>query len=512
MLRASIVWVVVVSALAIGAPTAAAGVVLDPVWIVQFDVGGFDLAQDVSMSPGGDIYVTGTSTRNGDQDAVVMRLHANGAEAWRRTYHATTEDASAAVLADDAGALVAGSIPTAMGGDALVHRYDVDGNVAWTARFDKGTKEVSRDLALAPDGGFYLAGVSLSQHGTDGFLARFDAGGAETWSRAVNVFFVDEAFAVASDPSGDAYVAGRVVRDGSFDVLLRKYSADGATLWTRYLSTDRHEEARGVAATAERACVSGTRAEGEPSQHDLLVACFDESGKLLWERTYDVTGSDDEGRSAAFDASGNLLVTGFGSFGDAKSPFLLKLEPDGEELWRHVGVNPGLAGTGSISVSPDGSRILVAGAAQREGTDFDYLLLSFDQGRVAAAFRAPSDVVQAGQRVTFEDATVATGSPIASWAWDFGDGAGSTAQNPTHVYAEGGTYVVTLVTRDAFGNVGTATRTLVAEGLLGDGLLPGAVPDGEAASESAQESPASGFAVLLVATALALVLLRTWRR
>jgi PKD repeat protein len=37
---------------------------------------------------------------------------------------------------------------------------------------------------------------------------------------------------------------------------------------------------------------------------------------------------------------------------------------------------------------------------------------------------------------------------IASWSWDFGDGNSSTAQNPSHGYAAGGTYSVTLTVTD----------------------------------------------------------------
>lgn len=52
----------------------------------------------------------------------------------------------------------------------------------------------------------------------------------------------------------------------------------------------------------------------------------------------------------------------------------------------------------------------------------------------------------AGANVAFSDAS--TGSPT-SWSWTFGDGASSTAQNPTHAFANGGTYTVTLAVRTA---------------------------------------------------------------
>jgi PKD repeat protein len=49
-----------------------------------------------------------------------------------------------------------------------------------------------------------------------------------------------------------------------------------------------------------------------------------------------------------------------------------------------------------------------------------------------------------------------TGSPT-SWAWDFGDGASSTSQHPSHTYAAAGTYTVVLTVANAIGS-DTVTR------------------------------------------------------
>ena len=46
---------------------------------------------------------------------------------------------------------------------------------------------------------------------------------------------------------------------------------------------------------------------------------------------------------------------------------------------------------------------------------------------------------------------------IASYSWNFGDGATSTAQNPSHTYAAGGTYSVTLQVTDNQGAQSTTT-------------------------------------------------------
>ncbi|PWH85157.1 HYR domain-containing protein [Brumimicrobium oceani] len=54
--------------------------------------------------------------------------------------------------------------------------------------------------------------------------------------------------------------------------------------------------------------------------------------------------------------------------------------------------------------------------------------------------------------VNFLDASVANGSPIVGWLWDFGDGTTSTNQNPSHTYNTSGVYTVSLTITDSFGN------------------------------------------------------------
>jgi gliding motility-associated-like protein len=55
-----------------------------------------------------------------------------------------------------------------------------------------------------------------------------------------------------------------------------------------------------------------------------------------------------------------------------------------------------------------------------------------------------------GSEGSFLDlSTSQAGDPIVSWDWDFGDGNGSTDQNPTHQYAGVGTYTVELTVHTA---------------------------------------------------------------
>lgn len=57
--------------------------------------------------------------------------------------------------------------------------------------------------------------------------------------------------------------------------------------------------------------------------------------------------------------------------------------------------------------------------------------------------------IPTNETVSFIDNS--TGSPT-SWFWDFGDGATSTAQNPTHIYNESGGYIITLTVKNEMGS------------------------------------------------------------
>ncbi|MBL0103950.1 MAG: PKD domain-containing protein [Bacteroidetes bacterium] len=70
-----------------------------------------------------------------------------------------------------------------------------------------------------------------------------------------------------------------------------------------------------------------------------------------------------------------------------------------------------------------------------------------------------------GSTTSFTDGTSVTGGSVASWAWDFGDGSISTAQNPTHTYSAAGTYTVTLTATSATGCVNSTSQTVTVNPL-----------------------------------------------
>lgn len=67
---------------------------------------------------------------------------------------------------------------------------------------------------------------------------------------------------------------------------------------------------------------------------------------------------------------------------------------------------------------------------------------------------------RAGDTVTFTDASTDAEGPITSRSWTFGDGAASSAANPTHAYASQGQYTVALQVTDAGDLTATKVTTI----------------------------------------------------
>jgi len=68
--------------------------------------------------------------------------------------------------------------------------------------------------------------------------------------------------------------------------------------------------------------------------------------------------------------------------------------------------------------------------------------------------------VVAGTTVYFTDTSTTNVPPIVTWAWDFGDGGTSAAQNSTYQYNTAGEFTITLVVTDALGYSDVATSTI----------------------------------------------------
>ncbi|HKO42296.1 MAG TPA: PKD domain-containing protein [Pyrinomonadaceae bacterium] len=80
---------------------------------------------------------------------------------------------------------------------------------------------------------------------------------------------------------------------------------------------------------------------------------------------------------------------------------------------------------------------------------------SYSSTRIGLASFYVFSSIDVGSTVHFFDRSGDSDSQVVSWHWDFGDGSSSTEQNPTHAYAEPGSYSVSLTVTDDTGLINT---------------------------------------------------------
>lgn len=189
----------------------------------QKNYGGSSTGQALSIrqtSDGGYVFA-GLVTplgAGGISDAWVVKLDANGAMLWEKSYGGAGYDAASAIQQTaDGGYIVSGSYDT--GGyalDAWLLKLSVLGDVEWQERF--GISGSLAAVSQTADGGYVAAG----QNGLDAWFVRLAANGAVTWQKAYNHFGNQSASAIVE--TGDGSFAA-----SSMGALLR-ISADGATV------------------------------------------------------------------------------------------------------------------------------------------------------------------------------------------------------------------------------------------------------------------------------------------
>ena len=115
----------------------------------------------------------------------------------------------------------------------------------------------------------------------------------------------------------------------------------------------------------------------------------------------------------------------------------------------NLGTDPDVFDTDNGGVG-DGQEVILDGTDPLDPND-DLVV-----GRPLPNFTAFPTSGVAPLSVQFTDTSTPGGGPITAWSWSFGDGNGSTDQNPVHIYQSPGVYTVTLVVTNQF-----ATRSVI---------------------------------------------------
>jgi uncharacterized delta-60 repeat protein len=210
-------------------------------WGNSYGGTGYDYANSVQQTSDGGYIVAGSTTSFGDTngDCWILKLNPDGTVAWQKTYGGTGADVANFVQQTlDGGYIVVGVTDSFGAGsdDALLLKLDADGNVAWQKTYGGTLMDSPNSIQQTSDGGYVVAGVTNSfSSSTDFWVTKLDPNGNATWSRIYGGSNTSYAYSIQQTSDGGYIVAGWTngFGAGGADAWVLKLYADGSVAWQK---------------------------------------------------------------------------------------------------------------------------------------------------------------------------------------------------------------------------------------------------------------------------------------
>ncbi len=116
--------------------------------------------------------------------------------------------------------------------------------------------------------------------------------------------------------------------------------------------------------------------------------------------------------------------------------------------------------SGSHAYTTSGAKTIGVSISDNGGSGSDTVTITLDAPPRAAFSYTPAQPVTGGSVAFDGSASSDADGPIASYTWNFGDGASGAGVKPSHAYAHSGTYGVTLTVTDGGGYTNAVTKTV----------------------------------------------------
>lgn len=350
-------------------------------WERRYDSAGSgfdDTAVDVEAAPDGSAIVLGQGPgASGDQDIVLIRYDAAGAQQWvRRWSNDWSDGATALALAPDGSIYVLGGTYYAGNvSDILLLKYDALGTLVWQRNYHGGIgTDVGSDLALDSQGNVLIGGYSVSPAGTNNFDwvgLKYDPAGNLLWSarRGGSFLWPDYCWGMCVDANDDVLLTGHLVNtSGNQDFTTMKLGSAGNWLWQRELGT----------ATGSGSVVTTDRARNVYVAGQSRVLSYDAAGNLRWSRTLTVPPAISANATAiALDHSDRVLVAGSAWVPGSSTQFLAEaFRTSGVFLGAYVHGGTQSEGPATRALALRGHALYVTGASPN-GHDNDALTVRY---------------------------------------------------------------------------------------------------------------------------------------
>lgn len=241
---------------------------------------------------------------------------------------------------------------TTSGNEGLAIVYDTSGNLVWERHADYDfSAGVVFGIAQSSSNDVYIS-QQADNGGTNSNLSKWNNAGGLQWDRTWGGSVYQKTQALSVDSSGNVYGAGYTFGTNNEDSLMVvKWNSSGTIQWQRYLGASLTITGRDTATAIDSndnlIVLTKSDGSGLNSQSNPVIAKYDSSGSLLWQR-YAGSASGGSIGGVTTDINDNILFVVRNEA--TASTTIVKFNSNGTVLWqREVSVTDGLTIHGGIA-------------------------------------------------------------------------------------------------------------------------------------------------------------------
>lgn len=333
--------------------------------------------RSVAVDGGGNVYVCGELNTTVSTELFIAKYNSSGIFQWQKSIGGANNSSGYAVSVDNnnnvyvCGGSTQGSPAT---DDFLIAKYNPSGTLQWQVRLGNTTAaQTAEGIKTDGSGNIYVVGYTGNvAGGFDVQLAKYDTTGAIQWQRSLGLGGTAFNFGrdIAVDSSGNCYITGQEVVSTNDRLLTAKYDTNGVLQWQRRLTgSSTSDRGQGVAVDSSgNVYVSAFSNTNNIDYNDFIIAKYNTSGVLQWQRRLGTDLKTSFGMSAAVDGSGNVYVNGYS--GDSPSGsnrmLIVKYDTSGVLQWqRRLGFSATSFQGTSVAVDTSGM-VYICGNGQAE--------------------------------------------------------------------------------------------------------------------------------------------------
>ncbi len=263
------------------------------IWKKKFSAGLNSKAYSLTENSNNEIFICGRTNRNWsitDYDFLLTKLNSTGDTIWTKTYGGNDADYGKNIITTSDGNLLMSGHTYSFGvgpfPDIYLVKVNFNGDTIWSNHFSDQDQEIPFSMIETYDGGYLITGTNEdNSNPREVYLLKVDVNGNKLW---------------------DKKIGPAIWKWGQSTVQL----SNGNFISTGYQTFS-----------------------GYPN---ILAIKTDNSGNLIWEKTYGNVGIHDFGYSIKADNDGGFIIVGncWDISTSISSVVILKIDASGNEIYR----------------------------------------------------------------------------------------------------------------------------------------------------------------------------------